>query len=191
MRAKRFFAAGARGAVLVLAVFSCLAVAAPAQAAPLWPSGYGPEVPAGPEIAGAAPFVKHWRDLPKELQSVLPKDKAPCKAPGVKACVEKSSQLAWLMDGKGNTVWGPTRISTGRPGYETPAAVTKIYIKKPYHWSTMHFAHMYWALFFNGDMATHIGDVNEMSHGCLRMTPEGAKKFYDYLKIGDTFQVIN
>lgn len=176
----------------VLATCACLLMAAPAQAEPLWPAGYGPSIPAGPDVPGAAPLINHWSDLPlpAEMQAILPKDLSPCRAPGVKACIQRSTNMGWLMDGAGNTIYGPTPISHGRPGYETPVAVTRVFLKKSYHWSTMHFADMYWALFFNGDMATHIGDVREASHGCIRMTPEGAKAFYDYLNVGDLFEVV-
>lgn len=189
MLARRIASWAAR--TMVCAVGAGLLMASPTQAEPLWPSGYGPAVPAGPDIPGAAPLIKNWRDIqvPKEMSDALPKDKSPCKAPGVRACIDKSSQLGWLMDGKGNTVFGPTPIATGRPGYETPVAITKVFLKKPYHWSTMHFADMYWAVFFNGDMAFHVGDVTELSHGCIRMTEEGAKAFYDHLRLGDLVQV--
>ncbi|MCE5288049.1 MAG: L,D-transpeptidase [Nocardiaceae bacterium] len=199
MFAKRFITALARFFVLALGVLATLVLAAPSQAAPAWPSGHGPDVSAGPDIPGAAPLVKSWDSvqLPAELKRVLPKDNAPCRAPGVKACVEKHTQRAWLMDGHGKTVWGPTPISTGRPGFDTPVAVTHVFLKEPYHWSTMHHADMYWAIFFNGDMAFHAMNTTDnsrpgwyKSHGCIRMTPDGAKHFYNYLQVGDAVEVV-
>jgi len=141
-----------------------------AQAEPLWPGG--PDIPGIPAI------------IPPP-----PPPPAPCTAQGVKACLRKSTNEAWLMD-DGRTIYGPTRISHGMPGYETPAAITKVAFKKPYHWSTMHHADMFYAIFFNGDIAFHVGPVDLPSHGCIRMTEDGAKAFYDYLEPGDIVQVI-
>jgi hypothetical protein len=148
-------------------------------------------MPAGPDV-GTAPMFDHWWNapVPKELKGMMPKDPAPCKAAGVRACVEKSTNKGWLMDGHGRTVYGPTPLRHGRAGFETPAAVTTVFLKKPYHWSTMHHADMYYAIFFNGDMAFHIGPMSSGSHGCIRLTPAGAKAFYQHLQIGDRVQVI-
>lgn len=145
---------------------SCVLVVAPAQAEPLWPGG--PDIPGVPAI--------------------IPPPPPPCSSQA-RACLDKSTNEAWLMD-QGLVVYGPTPISHGRPGFETPAAATRVTFKREDHWSTLHFVWMKWAVFFNGDIAFHIGPIQEQSHGCIRMTPEGAKEFYDYLQPGDLVEVV-
>ncbi|WP_167477288.1 L,D-transpeptidase [Nocardia arthritidis] len=155
----------ARCAVLVGVASAGVLVAASAQAAPLWPGG--------PDIPGVG--------------SVVPPT-APCSN-AARVCMRLSSNEAWLMD-NGKVVYGPTPISHGRPGFETPPGVFHAASKKEYHWSTMHNAEMRYAVFFNGDIATHIGPIQEKSHGCIRMTPDGARALYDYVSPGDQFELV-
>ncbi|MEV0078955.1 L,D-transpeptidase [Nocardia neocaledoniensis] len=147
------------------------AVAAPVQAEPLWPGG--PDVPGVPAIIPAP-----------EPEPVV----APCSEKA-RACLQLSTNNAWLMD-NGKVTFGPTPMSHGRPGYETPPGVFKVAFKKPFHWSTLHNAPMEYAVFFNGDIAYHIGPTEEQSHGCIRLTPEGAKAHYDWLEPGDIVEVV-
>jgi hypothetical protein len=150
-------------------------VAAPVRATPLWPGG--PDVPGLPELVPEAP-----QSTPEHQIT------APCSA-AARACLQLSTNEGWLMD-NGRVVYGPTPISHGRPGYETPPGIFHVAFKEEYHWSTMHNAEMRYAVFFNGDIATHIGPIEEKSHGCIRMTPDGAKAFYDYVDPGDQFEVV-
>ncbi len=90
----------------------------------------------------------------------------------------------------GKVTYGPTPVSFGRPGYETPPGVFHVNFKEIYHWSTLHNAEMRYAVFFNGDIATHIGPIEEPSHGCVRMTPDGARAFFEYLEPGDVVEVV-
>ncbi|MRH91495.1 L,D-transpeptidase family protein [Nocardia sp. SYP-A9097] len=152
-------------------VFAGVAVgmaAAPAQAEPLWPGG--PDVPGVPSIIPAQPVT------------------APC-SDQARACLRLGTNEAWLMD-NGKVVFGPTPISHGMPGFETPPGFFHVAFKRPFHWSTMHQAPMEYAIFFNGDIAFHIGPVDKKSHGCIRMTPDGAKAFFNYLNTGDAVEVV-
>ncbi|MGW4248592.1 L,D-transpeptidase [Nocardia sp. NPDC004722] len=158
------------------AVFAGIAVASvaavPAQAEPLWPGG--PDVPGVPAI----------------VPGIAPSDvTAPCATAGARACLKLTTNEAWLMD-NGKVVFGPTPISHGMPGFETPPGVFHVSFKKPFHWSTMHNAPMEYAVFFNGDIAFHIGPVDKKSHGCIRMTPDGAREFFNYLNPGDMVEVV-
>ena len=145
-----------------------------AAADPLWPGG--------PDIPGVAPVI------PGPLAPPAPVV-APCTAEGVKVCMRLSTNEAWVVD-NGAVLYGPTPISHGRPGYETPPGIFPVAFKEEYHWSTMHNAEMRWAVFFNGDIATHIGPTEEQSHGCIRMTPDGAKAVYDHVNPGDIFELV-
>lgn len=167
MMSKRSLGLAARTAVLA-GVASAGLVAAPAQAEPLWPGG--PEVPGMPAIVPTVPVT------------------APCSEKA-RACLRLSTNEAWLMD-KGQVVFGPTPISHGMPGFETPPGVFNVAFKRAFHWSTMHHAPMEYAIFFNGDIAFHIGPVDKQSHGCIRMTPDGAKEFFQHLNTGDVVEVV-
>ncbi|MBH0775461.1 L,D-transpeptidase [Nocardia bovistercoris] len=142
-----------------------------AQATPLWPGG--PDIPGLPAIVPPLPPAPVY---------------APCSA-DTRLCMRLSTNEAWLME-DGRVTYGPTPISHGRPGYETPPGRFRVAFKKEDHWSTMHNAPMKWAVFFNGDIATHIGPIEEQSHGCIRMTPEGAEATYNHLSPGDIVEVV-
>ncbi|WP_225725899.1 MULTISPECIES: L,D-transpeptidase [unclassified Nocardia] len=186
---------GARAAVVagVTAAGFGTEVSAQAQplwsAGPLWPAGplwsAGPVVPAGPEIPDL-PSVPALPGLPALLPPAPVT--APCSA-HARACFRLSTNEGWLMD-NGKVTYGPTPVSFGRPGYETPPGVFHVNFKEIYHWSTLHNAEMRYAVFFNGDIATHIGPIEEPSHGCVRMTPDGARAFFEYLEPGDVVEVV-
>ncbi len=154
-----------RMAALTGVAAAVLAPAAPAFAEPLWPNG--PNVPGVPAI------------IPAE---------APC-SPAARACLRLSTNEVWLMD-NGKVVYGPTPMSHGMDGYETPPGVFDVDFKRPYHWSTMHHAPMHYAVFFNGDIAFHIGPTEAESHGCIRLTEPGAIAVYHYLNPGDVVEVV-
>lgn len=216
MSSKRFRNGAARLAIFAGIGFAAMIMAGPAQAAPAAPdvadfSGFSiaaPVLPGGLTIPGASDTTQLWPGGPRVgmtpgdslwpggpalpgLAVVNPQQSvsAPCTTPGTRACLQLSSNLAWLMD-NGKVTFGPTPISHGRPGFETPPGVFHVASKEWYHWSTMHHAEMRYAVFFNGDIATHIGPIQEKSHGCIRMTPDGARAFYDYLRPGDQFEVV-
>ncbi|NMN95007.1 L,D-transpeptidase [Antrihabitans stalactiti] len=169
MRSQRLRKWFAGAAVLVGVGSAGFTMTAPAQADPIFPGG--PDIPGIPAI------------IPS------PSGGAPCTAAGVKTCLRISTSEAWLMD-NGKVVWGPTRISTGQPGYESHVGVFKVFLKKLHHWSTLHNAPMDFAVFFDGDIAFHIGPVDLASHGCIRMLPDAAEKNYNHLNIGDVVEVV-
>ncbi|MGN2636599.1 L,D-transpeptidase [Nocardia takedensis] len=172
IRAARWIAS----AVLAVAALSSTAVA---QAEPLWPGG--PDIPGVP----ALPPVPAIPGLPVPPPAPV---YAPCSA-DARFCLRLSTNEGWLME-DGKVTYGPTPISHGRPGYETPPGRFRVAFKREDHWSTMHNAPMKWAVFFNGDIATHIGPIEEQSHGCIRMTPEGAEATYNHLSPGDVVEVV-
>jgi hypothetical protein len=171
MSTKRLSSWTARLGVFAGIAAAALIMTAPAQAEPLWPGG--PDIPGMPALIPPIP--------PAPVV-------APCSTEA-RACLRLSTNEGWLMD-NGKVTYGPTPISHGRPGYETPPGVFHVAFKRADFWSTMHNAPMKWAVFFNGDIATHIGPIEEQSHGCIRMTPEGAETFYNYLSPGDVFEVV-
>ncbi len=105
------------------------------------------------------------------------------------ACVDLSEDQAWLMSG-GTISYGPVPISHGKPGYETPPGVFRITFKdKDHRSSTYNNAPMPYSVFFNGGIAFHEGDVQEQSHGCVHLSHEAAKTFFNDLEPGDVVEV--
>ncbi|MQY25800.1 L,D-transpeptidase [Nocardia aurantia] len=197
MNSMRSLARFAWPAVLAGAMAAAIMGGTVARADPLWPGG--PDIPGVPAlIPGPPPEPGPPGDPEAPLPPPPPPPPwfggppaavtAPC-SPAARGCMRLSTNEAWLMD-NGRVTFGPTPISHGRPGYETPPGSFPVAFKKDYHWSTMHNAEMLYAIFFNGDIATHIGPIEEQSHGCIRMTPDGAQAFFDYLNPGDIIEVV-
>ncbi|MFD4183830.1 L,D-transpeptidase [Rhodococcus sp. NPDC058514] len=113
---------------------------------------------------------------------------APCSA-DADACVDLSAEQAWLMGG-GAVTYGPTPVRHGMPGYETPPGTFEVTFKSIDHWSTIYDAPMPYSVFFNGGIAFHEGSLDRQSHGCVRMTMEGAQTFFAALSPGDVVEVV-
>ncbi|MFC9995186.1 L,D-transpeptidase [Nocardia sp. NPDC127526] len=170
MRTQRYLGSAARS-VIFIGIATAGFAAVPAQAEPLWPGG--PDIPGLPAI------------IPSEPAPIT----APCGEKTARACLNLETNEAWLLD-NGKVVYGPTPISHGMPGFETRRGLFDVDSKKPFHWSTMHHAPMEYAIFFDGDIAFHIGPIDRQSHGCIRMVPDGAREFFNYLNPGDMVQVV-
>ncbi|OLR92744.1 hypothetical protein BJP25_21080 [Actinokineospora bangkokensis] len=107
-----------------------------------------------------------------------------------KACVSLSGQQAWLMNGGGAT-YGGVPITSGKPGYETPTGSFTVTYKDIDHYSQAYNGPMPYSVFFTtSGVAFHQGSLSVQSHGCIHLSPEAARVFYDSLKPGDVVQVV-
>lgn len=115
--------------------------------------------------------------------------KAPCTLKRIRACVSLGQQKAWLMrDGK--VVYGPARITSGRPGYRTTPGMWRVTFKDRNHRShEFGGAPMPYSVFFHGGQAFHEGSLSVSSHGCVHLSHQSAVKFYNYLHKGDYVRV--
>lgn len=105
------------------------------------------------------------------------------------ACVDLSSNQAWLMD-SGTVSYGPVPITSGKPGYETPPGLFKVSYKDRDHRSSIYNnAPMPYSVFFNDGIAFHADSLNEQSHGCIHLSTEAAKTFFYDLIPGDIVEV--
>lgn len=105
------------------------------------------------------------------------------------ACIDLSAQKAWLMR-KGKIIYGPVRITTGRPGYATPIGMHKVIWKDIDHWSREYNAPMPYSVFFtNTGIAFHEGSLSVKSHGCVHLSHAAAMKFFKVLKKGNVVMV--
>lgn len=107
-----------------------------------------------------------------------------------RACVDLGSKQAWLLD-HGKIVHGPVPVGPGGPGRETPRGDFRVERKNPDHRSReFNGAPMPWSVFFApGGIAFHEGDVTQPSAGCVRLRPQDAPAFFDFLELGDLVQV--
>jgi hypothetical protein len=104
----------------------------------------------------------------------------------VTATVSLSKQtMVVKVDGEVVGVW---RVSTGRKGYATPRGAYSAkrlharYFSRKYDNAPMHFA-----VFFRGGYAIHATNQvarlgRPASHGCVRLAPGNAKKFFALVK---------
>lgn len=113
----------------------------------------------------------------------------PCP-PSVRACVQLSTNQAWLLRG-GKVILGPVRVSHGRPGFRTPPGTFRVSYKDRDHRSSVfNDAPMPYSVFFNRDVAFHQGSVRVLSHGCVHLPAAAARTFFAELKRGDVVQVV-
>lgn len=102
----------------------------------------------------------------------------------MKAVIDLSEQeMCISRSGKREFCW---KISSGKKGYETPTGSyrpTRIYER--YFSKTYDDAPMHYAVFFHGGYAIHQsvgGPSGPASHGCIRLTPLQAYRFYNMVR---------
>jgi hypothetical protein len=113
----------------------------------------------------------------------------PC-APTVRACVDLSTQQAWLTH-NGVVDFGPVPMRAGRPSAPTDPGTFRVTFKDLHHRSTIfNNAPMPYSVFFNGGDAFHEGSLTNPSHGCVHLSHSAAATFYATLQSGDQVQVV-
>jgi lipoprotein-anchoring transpeptidase ErfK/SrfK len=113
----------------------------------------------------------------------------PCNAAGVRACVDLSANQAWLIR-DGVVEFGPVQVSHGRKGFRTPPGTFRVSFHSRNHVSSIYGSRMPYAVFFNGGIAFHQGDLGSRSHGCIRLSRSSARTFFESLARGDVVQVV-
>jgi lipoprotein-anchoring transpeptidase ErfK/SrfK len=112
----------------------------------------------------------------------------PCTATA-KACVDLSSQRAWLIkDGK---AWYTNALIASGRNHSTPAGTYHVTWKDKNHRSSeYHNAPMPYSVFFDTHgRAFHEGSIQRKSGGCVHLTRKSAKVFFQYLQKGDEVQI--
>jgi lipoprotein-anchoring transpeptidase ErfK/SrfK len=112
----------------------------------------------------------------------------PCST-AVRACVDLSTQQAWLTHG-GVVDYGPVTVRTGRASAPTDPGTFHVTYKDLHHVSSIYDVPMPYAVFFNGGDAFHEGSLAESSHGCVHLSQTAASEFYGTLQPGDEVQVV-
>src|SRR5262245_44491041 len=113
----------------------------------------------------------------------------PCSA-AAKACIDLSANTSWLTQ-NGAVTYGGVPITTGKPGYETPPGTFHVTYKDIDHWSHAYNAPMPYSVFFTDTgIAFHEGSLSAQSHGCVHLSPEAARAYYNALHPGDVVEVV-
>lgn len=148
-------------APLGVASAAALAAAPMASAAP-------PPVPAPPTTAG----------------------EPPCEETA-DACVDLSSQRAWLTD-DGHATGPPMRITAGSREDPTPTGTFAVQRKERHHVSReIDNAPMPYSVFFDTEgRAFHSGDTAGTSHGCIHLEKDDAQDLFAALEPGDEVQIV-
>jgi lipoprotein-anchoring transpeptidase ErfK/SrfK len=117
------------------------------------------------------------------------KSGAPCSA-AAKACVDLSSQQAWLTDGAGHITYGPVAARGGGKHARTPKGSFSVIWKDEHHLSKeFNNAPMPYSVFFYPGDAFHGGNPATASNGCIHLAIGAAQRFFASLKPGDKVEI--
>jgi lipoprotein-anchoring transpeptidase ErfK/SrfK len=116
---------------------------------------------------------------------------APCGS-AASACISLSGKRAWLMR-DGQVTYGPTPITSGKPGHRTPAGTFRVLWKDKNHRSAeFNNAPMPYSVFFtNTGIAFHQGSLSRTSAGCIHLSRSSAVTFFNKLSVGQVVQVVS
>lgn len=112
---------------------------------------------------------------------------SPCP-PTARACVDLANSVTWLQDG-GSVDYGPVPITSGRPGLRTRQGTFRVFWKHQNHVSSIYGSPMPNSIFFDGGIAFHQGSLSEQSHGCVHLSWDASKAFWNFLRNGDSVYV--
>ena len=154
----------------------------------------------GPATTFAIQAFQKWEGLPRDgiagpqTKSALTAAARPTPiqiGSGRRVEVLLDRQLVLLIDG--SNVVRTIPVSTGKPGYETPPGVYKVYSKQERSWSVPYRVWLPWASYFNGGIAFHEYPevpVESASHGCVRVPLGDAQYLYGQTPLGTPVVVL-
>lgn len=93
----------------------------------------------------------------------------------------------------GQVTYGPTPITSGKPGHRTPPGVFHVLWKDKNHRSSIfNNAPMPYSVFFTSSgIAFHEGSLKVPSAGCIHLSRSAAQTFFGKLSVGQVVQVVN
>jgi lipoprotein-anchoring transpeptidase ErfK/SrfK len=101
--------------------------------------------------------------------------------------VDLGDRLTWLQS-DGTISYGPVRMEPGPPGssHATPRGTFHVAWKAGAHYLSAEYGEaMPYAVFFaEGGIAFHGGSLNRQSHGCIHLSIDSARYYYDHLPVG-------
>lgn len=116
-------------------------------------------------------------------------DYGPCPA-DAKACVDLDGHRSWLQN-NGQKYYGPVRISSGRPGQETPRGTFYVNrkVKDEISYEFNNAPMPYSVYFTNNGIAFHQDDPYVESAGCIHLYQADAQRYFNDLQLGDKVYV--
>jgi L,D-transpeptidase catalytic domain/Sporulation and spore germination/Putative peptidoglycan binding domain len=154
----------------------------------------------GPWTTSAVLAFQGWEKLsprdgiagPKTVER-LRTAKRPSSGPGTgkRILVYLDAQVALLVNG--SDVLRVVKVSTGAPGYATPAGSFRIYRKALKDWSYPYSVWLPYASYFNGGIAFHESPevpAYAASHGCVRIPRDDAPLVYEFAALDRSVQVL-
>lgn len=112
--------------------------------------------------------------------------------PSARACLDLDNEITWLQK-DGVVTYGPVKESAGAPypATATPRGSFRVLRKVKDEISYVYDnAPMPYAVYFtNNGIAFHEGSIDLWSHGCVHLTHQDAKHYFDNLNIGDEVYV--
>lgn len=152
----------------------------------------------GPWTRGAVLAFQGWEKLardgdpgPATIARLRTARRPTAKGSGRRIEVYIGAQVALLVDrGRVRRV---IKVSTGAPGFETPAGSFTIFRKHLKDWSYPYSVWLPYASYFNGGIAFHESpDVPAypVSHGCVRVPRDDARLVYSFATLGTRVDVL-
>jgi lipoprotein-anchoring transpeptidase ErfK/SrfK len=155
---------------------------------------------AGPRTTSAVVAFQKWTGLPRDgvagpaTRAALAASSRPTPIgaeTGHRVEVLLDRQLALVEDG--SQVTRILDVTTGKPGFETPAGSYRVFRKEQRSWSVPYKVWLPWASYFVGGVAFHeYPDVppTPASHGCVRVPRWDAQWLYQQTPIGTPVTVL-
>lgn len=112
----------------------------------------------------------------------------PC-TDSARACVDLRSDRAWLLD-QGSVIRGPVSLMHGDQDEPTPVGTFAVEWKAEQWTSREYRVQMPFSVFFAaGGIAFHEGRQDTFSAGCVKLGPEDARAWFQFLQVDDQVQV--
>ena len=112
----------------------------------------------------------------------------PCST-AAEACVDLAGHTAWLIR-DGQVIRGPVPFADGDVDDPTPRGSFRVEWKAERWTSREYGTPMPWSVFFApGGIAFHEGGQDTPSAGCVKLGPDDAHEWFDYLQVGADVEV--
>ena len=113
---------------------------------------------------------------------------AGCRS-SAKACFSVSQRTAWLLR-PGRVVVVAVPALGGRQGHPTPIGHFQVQFHDENHVSSIYHAPMPFYVNFAPQVGFHAGSLVVQSHGCVHLSRDNARRFFNYLQDGDPVDVV-
>lgn len=141
------------------------------------------------DAAAKSPGSSSQAAAPRPQAAPQPRSAVPNRCPAsADACVDERLRISWLQQ-DGKISYGPVPVMPGTQGADqsisTPKGVFHVQRKDADHVSGEFGEPMPNSVFFaEGGIAFHQGSLNSTSHGCVHLSEQDSKHYFDSLPRG-------